>query len=132
MLKPSFSHRMRAVPKSILSISPSQALLTTRKMLLEREGYSVVSCANFREMELACVDQTFDLAIIGHSLEANTKRALAARIRDVSPGTPILEMCHISPEISDAEFTTSDNPTELIRHVRQILGDLVLAAKSAN
>lgn len=130
MPKPGFSLKMRAVPKYILSISPSQALLTTRKMLLEREGYAVVSCANFREMEAACTDRQFDLAIIGHSLEANTKRALAARIRDLSPGTPILEMCHISPEITDAEFTTSDNPTEVIRHVRQILGDLVLAAKS--
>jgi DNA-binding NtrC family response regulator len=123
---------MSTMRKTILSISPSQALLTTRQMLLEREGYAVVSCANFREMELACTDCRFDLGIIGHSLEANTKRALAARIRDLSPGTPILEMCHISPEITDAEFITSDNPTELIRHVREILGDLALSAKSAD
>ena len=107
--------------KRILSIVGDAGLRNARRMLLEAQGYEVVSASDFKEVREACENASFDLVIIGHSLDPKTKRAIAVTIREHTPGVPILEMCLVSPEIKDAEFSTSDSPADLIASVRRIL-----------
>ena len=109
------------MPHRILCISATDAILQTRKLLLERHGYEVVPALNFRDVEAACKDANFDLALVGHDLEARIKKALGAKIREHCSGVPILEMCRYSPEIEGATFTVSDSPAELIQAISDIL-----------
>ncbi|HEY7402549.1 MAG TPA: hypothetical protein VIB39_03435 [Candidatus Angelobacter sp.] len=52
--------------KKILSISYDEALLTMRELLLEREGYEVISAYGFvAAMEICIACDGFDLILIG-------------------------------------------------------------------
>ena len=50
-----------------LSISYDATLLSTRRLLLEREGYEVLSAEGFAEALEKC-DETLGLIIVGHSI----------------------------------------------------------------
>ena len=70
----------------ILSVSYDRALLMTRQLMLEAQGYSVVSALGFKEAERQCQEHCFDLLIMGHSIPAADKLALVALFRAVSRG----------------------------------------------
>ena len=110
-----------SVPHRILCISATEAILQTRKLLLERHGYAVIPALNFRDVEQACKDGKFDLALVGHDLEAKIKKALGLKIREHCSGVPILEMCRYSPEIEGSTFTITDSPAELLQTISEIL-----------
>jgi DNA-binding response OmpR family regulator len=107
--------------KRILSIVGDAGLRKARRMLLQAQGFEIISAGDFREVREACETYAFDLVIIGHSLDPKIKRAIAVSIRESNPDTPILEMCLVSPEIKGAEYSTSDSPADLIAAVRRIL-----------
>src|SRR5947209_869796 len=69
-----------AVPHRILCICATDAILQTRKLLLERHGYDVIPALNFRDVEMACQDGNFHLALVGHDLETKIKKALGLKI----------------------------------------------------
>jgi len=104
----------------ILSISSSDVLRTTRRLVLEREGYQVRSL-NPKSAAVFAEDEKFDLAIIGHTVEGHDKRRIANIINQRFPGLPILELCFHSPEIPGTDFILSDSPTDLLVAVREIL-----------
>jgi CheY-like chemotaxis protein len=58
--------------KHILSVSYNQAVLATRKMLLEHRGYNVTSALGFTDAVEQCQDSRFDLFILGHSIPERT------------------------------------------------------------
>jgi DNA-binding response OmpR family regulator len=105
----------------ILSISPSEVLRTTRQLILEQEGYQVLSLADPSEGHAFSTDDKFDLAIVGHNFRGQDKRKIAQLINKQFPGLPILELCLHSPEIPGADFILSDSPDEILIAVREIL-----------
>jgi hypothetical protein len=109
------------VTHTILCISANDAILQTRKLLLEKNGYQVIPALNFREVEDACRSGNFDMALIGQDIEAKPKKALGFKIRELCPRVLILEMCRYSPEIEGAAFTVSDSPDELLLTISEVL-----------
>ncbi len=112
---------MVLVSHTILCISANDAILQTRKLLLEKNGYQVIPALNFREVEEACRTGKFDLALIGQDIEAKPKKALGFKIRELCPKVSILEMCRYSPEIEGAAFTVSDSPEDLLAIISEVL-----------
>jgi hypothetical protein len=105
----------------VLSISASQALLETRGLILEAEGFRVVPAMDFLQVKAACAEGGFGLAIVDHSIGANVKRAIAATVRQQRPGVEIIELCLVSPEIPDAEYhLISPEPSDLVKKLREI------------
>ena len=106
---------------TILSISSSNVLKTTRQLLLEQQGFSVCSALTLAEVESIGKTDKVDLALIGHGFPGPEKRKIAHAVNHYYPGLPILEMCFQSPEIPGADFILSDSPDELIAAVTQVL-----------
>jgi len=105
----------------ILSVASSEALKTTRQLLLEHQGHSVCSALTLDEVESLAQTEKVDLALIGHGFKGTEKRKIARAINQYFPGLPILEMCFHSPEIPGADFVLSDSPADLIKSIRHIL-----------
>ena len=106
--------------RKILCISATDAILQTRKLLLERHHYEVVPALNFKEVEEACKRSNFDLALIGHDIEPKIKKAIGVKIREHRPDSPIVEMCRYSPEIEGSIFTTTESPAELLQTIAEV------------
>jgi len=77
--------------KSILIISRNQPLRTTRTIILEQAGYSVVA-ANSDEDALACVEapNNLSLVLMCHSVSESSRVSLVARIKELNPKLPVL------------------------------------------
>lgn len=113
---------MPAAPKQLLIISSTEGLRRTRELLLTDAGFGVVSVEGSRDLEHVCRRSRFDLAIVGDAYEAEQKQRFADIIRRHCPGTPLLEMCRISPAITGAEHVLhSPEPTELVNAVKNVL-----------
>ena len=65
----------------ILSVSYDESLLRTREMLLQREGYLVISALGFSDAVEQCKNAEFDLFVLGHSIPGNDKRELIRTFR---------------------------------------------------
>lgn len=70
------THKTHSMAIQILSVSYDQALLLTRQLMLEGQGYQVVSALGFKEAERKCKDGGFQLMVLGHSIPFNDKQAL--------------------------------------------------------
>jgi hypothetical protein len=111
-----------AIPKQILIVSSTESLRRTRELLFSEAGFGVVSVSGSRDLEHVCRRSRFDLAIVGYAYEDDRKQRFADIIRRNCPGTPILEICRVSPVITGAEHVLhSPEPMELVTSVRNIL-----------
>jgi DNA-binding response OmpR family regulator len=112
------------VPKKILSVSDNDALRVTRHMMLQNQGFDVVSAANIRETRNALKEGDFNLVILGVSMDGDLKREIASAARKLCDQARILELCRISPEVPDAEHHLfSPEPAEVVQTVDNILRD---------
>jgi len=106
----------------ILSVASSDALKTTRQLLLEQQGFSVASAQTLGEVEsVGKRQEKMDLALIGHGFRGPEKRQIAHVVNHYYPGLPILEMCFNSPEIPGADFVLSDSPHDVITAIKLVL-----------
>jgi DNA-binding response OmpR family regulator len=111
------------MPETILSIRATQAMAEATRLLLEEQGFRVVSATDFRQVEAACAQGQFELVLIGDAIEPRTKKAIAALIRDrCSVTVPILEIYTSKPELDNVHsVSASDPPAELIQTLKTIL-----------
>jgi len=109
--------------KRILSVSYHEELLTTRRMLLEHEGYQVTSALGFTESLERCRKGGFDLFILGHSIPDLDKKELIKSFRN-SNGAPVLSLLRQGElPVSVADYQAPvDNPAEFLKTVGEILG----------
>ena len=105
--------------KTVLWICGYAALLETTKMMLASAGFDVHTASDFLQVEAACNEDRFQLAVVDHTLAPKIKRAIAAVIREKRKGTLILELCQVSSEIPDADYI-------LIGHAPDALMNMVL------
>ena len=105
----------------ILSVASNEILKTTRRLLLEHQGFTVCSALTLAEVEALAQTEKVDLALIGHGFRGVEKRKIAHAVNHYFPGLPILEMCFHSPEIPGADFILSDSPDELIAAIAIVL-----------
>jgi DNA-binding NtrC family response regulator len=115
---------MSSRTKRILSISYDESLLTTRQMILEQEGFEVVSAYGFAEASLVCKNNpTFDLIIMGHSMPRADKTALVDMLRPHCPAPVLSIRRHNDPPLPEAQFSVDsyDGPNALIATVKSAL-----------
>ena len=108
----------------ILSISYDATLLATRRLLLEREGYEVVSAEGFAAAIEVC-DNHFDLIIMGHSIPQKDKRAIVAELRKHGCVVPVLSLLriHEHPIPEATHGVDPADPVAMLNAVKGILFD---------
>src|SRR4051794_29221059 len=66
----------------VLCVGADDALMTSRKLLLENAEHQVVTCSHEPELVTACTEHKFDVAVIGQAVSANQKRRIVDLIRE--------------------------------------------------
>jgi|SRR5579864_6819773 len=126
MPAPSCGSLCASVPKKILAVSYDEALLRTRKMILEREGFAVSSARDLAEAARACAGKsTFDLILLGHSIPRREKEEILSEVRRLCPSARVLSIrAHGEAQVAQVDYSVSshDGPEALISAVKQVLG----------
>jgi DNA-binding response OmpR family regulator len=110
-------------PKArILSVSYDEVLLQTRRMLLQREGYEVISTLGFTESLRQCREGGFDLFVLGHSIPHADKQELMKGFRQSCKGPIISLRRHIGEaSLAGADVSSDPEPELLLRKVSEVL-----------
>lgn len=107
--------------RRILSVSYDRALLATRKMLLEQQGYDITSALGFTDALEQCQKSHFDLFILGHSIPDNDKLHLIKTFKENCPA-PIVSLERIGEKKIPCDFHASpDDPESFVKVVNSIL-----------
>jgi len=110
-------------PKArILSVSYDEVLLATRHLLLEHEGYAVVSVMGLAAALEKCKEGGFDLFVLGHSIDYSEKSKMVEAFHAVC-GAPIISLRRSAGDqpLVGAEFDIDPDPEELLRVIAQIV-----------
>lgn len=77
----------------------------TQRLMLERVGHQVVSALSEQELEKACSEHGFDVAVIGHGMSAKAKPRVLRLVRQHCPAAAILELHpqYTDPALADAD-----------------------------
>jgi len=109
-------------PKArILSVSLDEPLLRTRHMLLEREGYDVVSSLGLVASLKECSKGGFDLFILGHSIDYSDKKELVDSFRRTCPA-PIVSLGLRGEEpVEGADYHIDPDPKTILETVSEVI-----------
>jgi len=114
------------VSQNILSVSYDEILLTTRRMLLEQQGYHVTSALGFTEAMAFCNKsrgKEFDLFVLGHSIPPLDKQELIKAFRNSYPAPILALQRHGETAVDGADLHAyPDNPEVFLETVIKILG----------
>lgn len=114
------------MPKKILAVSYDEALLRTRKMILEREGYIVRAALGLEEATRACAEseKKFDLILLGHTIPRAEKRKILPELKKHCPAPVLSIRAHGDLPIPGADYSVDshDGPEALISAVRRAVG----------
>lgn len=113
------------VVAQVLCTGVDRALLTTRKLLLQRGGHTVVTASNARELTDACARQEVDVVVIGQTVAPSEKRRIASLVRERCPGAKVLELYspHLGKLVPDADewlVVPTEVPPELAQRVTEL------------
>jgi DNA-binding NtrC family response regulator len=126
-----------AVPrkKRLLCISYDESLLTTRKLILEQEGFDVATAYGFAEASTICkFDHSFDLIIMGHSMPRGDKTALIEMLKPNCPAPVLSIRRQNDPPLPEAAFSVDsyDGPDALIAAVKNALNTPASSAAASS
>jgi len=109
----------------ILNVGFDSALLTTRRVMLERAGHRVALAHDFRQAVAACERKSFNIVILGNSLLANEKLRVADIVRRHCDGVRLLELHNgAKPDLPDADAhlqALQARPEEFLQAVDSLL-----------
>jgi DNA-binding response OmpR family regulator len=105
----------------ILSVSYDKALLNSRQLVLESEGYQVTSALGFQAALQACNVGKFDLFVLGHSIPTVDKEALIQDFR-AHCSAPVIALAHIyESKVQGADYQTEPEPKLLLELIQTVL-----------
>jgi DNA-binding response OmpR family regulator len=106
----------------ILSVSYDDLLLRMRQMILENEGYTVVSAHGLENSLAQCKKGGFDLFILGHSIPDQDKRKLVETFRRECQA-PIISLTRGASEqrVDGANYHIDPDPEPLLKLVAEII-----------
>jgi CheY-like chemotaxis protein len=109
----------------VLCTGVDEALLQTRRLILEGAGHRVVTVTDEPALITACTVHSFDVAVIGQSVTENSKRRIASLVRQHCPAAKLLELYqpHLGRTLSNADSwmeTPADVPRELADRVDEL------------
>ena len=116
-----------ATPKTILCVSDQEIVLHIRKLLLEHEGYRVLTAAGGNAaIQLLRAAEQVDLALLDYS--AADAQPVVAAIRKTKPGLRLV-VISFSPNfpenltgLVDGWVSKTRSPDVLLRRIEQLLG----------
>lgn len=76
----------------VLCTGSDPAVMTTRRLILEQAGHTVVLASNDRQVEKACKSYSFDVVVIGQNTSPAVKQRLSRMIREHCSPAKILEL----------------------------------------
>lgn len=110
-------------PKArILSVSYDEVLLATRHLLLEHEGYQVISVMGLAAALEKCKEGGFDLFVLGHSIDHSHKCKMVEAFRAACPAS-IISLRRSTGErpVDGAEYHIDPDPESLLKLIAQIV-----------
>jgi len=105
----------------ILTVSTYMAALKTWHMLIEAQGYEAISFLLTNGLENLCMEDPFDVIIIGQSVDDAEKKELVEIFRQCS-SAPIVSVPSTADEPTDgADLHTESDPEELLRVIASLV-----------
>jgi hypothetical protein len=102
---------------TIFCISATSALAEAKRQLLALRPYEFVPPTDFQQIEAACANIRFDLALIGENFDPPIKMAISSLLREHCPGVPILEIYEDRSVIEGSEYVKAGSPDEIVKAV---------------
>lgn len=109
----------------VLCTGIEPAVMTTRRLILERAGHTVVLAANDRQVEKACRSHSINVAVIGQNTSPAVKQRYFRIIREHCTSAKILELhrpfSDKALEHADAWLPMpGDDPDEFVKTVTEL------------
>jgi CheY-like chemotaxis protein len=109
----------------VLCTGVNKTLLQTRRLILEREGHTVVTVRDEKKLTASCQKHSFNIAVIGQTVNPNMKLRIASLVRQHCSGAKILELYPLYAEkvLKDADSWLAvpiDVPQELAARVNEL------------
>lgn len=111
----------------VLCTGVDQSVVRTRQLILERAGHIVIPALDESALASACKQNSFEVAVVGQTPLAQTKRRIANLIRECCPGAKLLELYTVS---SGKVLEDADSWLEVLADVPQELAARVQALAS--
>jgi len=117
---------MAIAKKTLLCIDDDQAVLHIRKLVLESAGYSVLVAGDSATAMELFASSAVDLVISDHLLRGDTGTELAAVMKRLKPGVPIVIVSGLldtpeGMEHADLFIAKTDPPPEVLRKIADLL-----------
>jgi DNA-binding response OmpR family regulator len=105
----------------ILSVSYDDLLLRMRQMILQNEGYVVVSAHGLENGLRQCNEGGFDVFILGHSIPDQDKRKMVEAFQSERPA-PIISLTRGASEqrVDGANYHIDPDPEALLKLLAEI------------
>lgn len=105
----------------VLSVSYDDLLLRMRQIILENEGYIVVSAHGLENGLAQCKKGGFDLFILGHSIPDRDKSQMVETFQRECPG-PIISLTRGASEqrVDGADYHIDPDPEPLLKLISEI------------
>lgn len=113
--------------KVILCVDDEGLGLSVRKMLLESQGYRVLTADNGADALVLSSSESLDLVILDYSMPAMNGDVVAERIKELRPDLPILmlsayvDLPSETLALVDKSITKGEPPRVLLEAVAQLL-----------
>lgn len=112
-----------AEKKRVVCVSWDSSLAASREMLLDRDGYLVVSALGMTEALNKCREYTTaDLLVLGHSVPQEEKRKIIAAFREHGKA-PVLSLLNVNQrQLPEVEYAVEAlDPQRFLDTVRLIV-----------
>ena len=110
------------VPGVILYAGRDQALLQTRRLILQEQGYVVEVCDNTEEFVGKFLDGDFDLVLLCNSLRDGERERLCSLVHRFSQRTPVLVVRSLPEHTShSAEYACTGEPQTILAGISRLI-----------
>lgn len=109
----------------VLCTGSDTVVMKTRQLILESAGHSVILASNDGEVEKACRNHQFDVAVIGQNVSPAVKKRLFVLLREYCTKAKILELHRpfnekVLPDAHAWLVMPSETPEELAEIVTEL------------
>jgi PleD family two-component response regulator len=107
---------------NVLCTGVDEALLHTRKLILETAGHEVTIALGEQELTAACVKKKFDVVVVGQTVARFEKLRIFRLVRECTPTAKVLELYspatgRFLPDADDWLVVPADVPADLATRV---------------
>jgi CheY-like chemotaxis protein len=121
-----FPYSTRNVTRVILSVDDEPGILVSRQLILENEGYEVLSATDGEQALRMFAERPVDLVLLDYVMPGMDGGVVAKEIRNHNPGVPIVLITASPVEEQSLNCVNcfihkGDGPVLLLAKVKQLL-----------